>query len=213
MRLRLLNSSRPRAALLPALILVGSLGLFVFDAPRAGAAQPCGTHRVGPQLLKSRVAAVAAPCGEAVEVVSDLYEKIDAGVRPDRHYRWHVDSYACFTGLASSEVWCHHRRSWIFASTRPEDHPARWPIPNESKRRPYWQHCSPPPSIISNDMLVHRVGCRKARVLITRVLVKSQTAQSAHVHALGFTCGLRPYAERAISCRKGGRRVLSPLAG
>ena len=42
------------------------------------------------------------------------------------------------------------------------------------------------------------------RKVIRKVLRKSQTAQSAHVHALGYTCGLRPYAAATAAERRAG---------
>lgn len=77
---------------------------------------------------------------------------------------------------------------------------------------PYWRTCSPPTSV-QGTMLTHRVGCARARRVIHRVLVKSQTAQGERLRARGFTCRLRPYAERAIRCKRGERRIRSPLAG
>ena len=67
--------------------------------------------------------------------------------------------------------------------------------------------------VVTGDMLTHRVTCEKGRKVIRRVLRKSQTAQSSHIHVMGYSCGLRPYAARPITCHKGGHRILSPLAG
>jgi hypothetical protein len=76
----------------------------------------------------------------------------------------------------------------------------------------YWRTCSPPRAV-TGTMLTHRVNCVRARKVIWRLLVKSQTAQSPVVRSRGFTCRLRPAAERAIRCQRGTRRILSPLAG
>jgi hypothetical protein len=79
--------------------------------------------------------------------------------------------------------------------------------------RTYWHICAAPPTVIG-IMLTHRVGCPHARRVIKKVLVKSQTAPGTNsIRAKGYTCHLRPYAQRAITCRRGQRRILSPLAG
>lgn len=78
---------------------------------------------------------------------------------------------------------------------------------------PYWHSCAPVLGVVSGDMLTHRIGCRAARRVIRKVLVKGQTAQTTHVRAKGFTCGLRPYAARPVTCSRGEQRILSPLPG
>jgi hypothetical protein len=77
----------------------------------------------------------------------------------------------------------------------------------------YWRTCSPPRAILGT-MLTHQVGCAQARKVIRKVFVKSQTTQGTNrLRARGFTCRLRPYAARAIRCKRGEQRILSPLAG
>jgi hypothetical protein len=77
----------------------------------------------------------------------------------------------------------------------------------------YWRTCAPPRALYGT-MLTHQVGCAQARKVIRKVLVKSQTTQGTNrLRVKGFTCRLRPYAERAIRCKRGKQRILSPLAG
>jgi hypothetical protein len=152
----------------------------------------------------------------------ELFGAEAAAAVPDEEIRSHegqnrvhyvVEGFLCSAVLAETEVTCRHHKEWIFASTQPTDHPGEWHVPHETHRHPYWRHCAPVREVVKGDMLTHRVGCTKGRKVIRKVLRKSQTAQSAHIHVLGYTCGLRPYATRPISCRKGGQRILSPLAG
>lgn len=77
----------------------------------------------------------------------------------------------------------------------------------------YWRTCSPPRAVYGT-MLTHRVGCAQARRVIRKVLVKGQTTQGTNrLRAKGFTCRLRPYAERAIRCKRGRQQIRSSLAG
>jgi hypothetical protein len=175
----------------------------------AEAAHPCGRVGVGPERVPARFAVIGMSCSSAQEVTEDAYAAIAKGPPPHPPY-YFIDGMRCITGLAGSELDCRRRQEYLFASTRPEDHPGQAHLPHP---HPYWRHCAPPPAVLSGDMLAHRIRCGPALRLIRRVLRRSQSAQGPHIHLSGFTCSLHPYATRAISCRKGGRRVLSPLAG
>lgn len=186
-----------------------AIALSLLAASPANAAHPCGTVQVG-QERPARVATVGVSCKTGREVALVVYEQINEGTH-DIHYK--VDHFSCSAVLAETEVSCRHHNEWIFASTQPTDHPGEWHVPHSVARRPYWRHCAPVREVVSGDMLTHRVSCAKGRKVIRKVLRRSQTAQSSHIHVLGYTCSLRPYASRPIACHNGRRRVLSPLAG
>jgi hypothetical protein len=203
----------------PRLLLTTSLSLTIAAllAPSAQAAKPCGSERVA-DGAHARVAVVGVDCAKGLEVAADVYRRIAAGEAPQRRDHYLSGGFSCSAVLASTELSCKQRSHWILASTQPTDHPSQWHIPHRPARHLrhtywHWRHCAPPPAVISADMLTHRVSCRRGRKMISRILVKSQTVQTSHLRALGFTCRLRPYATRAITCHRGGKRVLSPLAG
>lgn len=200
------QSVRPCAAALAGGLSAAAL---LLAPPSASAAQPCGREKVGPEEY-ARVATVRVDCETGLRVASAVYEEIRAH-EGQIHYL--VEGFRCSAVLAETEVTCRRRQGWIFASTQPTDHPGEWHPPHETHRRPYWRHCAPVREVVSGDMLTHRVSCAKGRKVIRKVLAKSQSAQSSHVRALGYTCGLRPYASRPVTCHKGSRRILSPLAG
>jgi hypothetical protein len=188
-------------ALLTALPVAAGLTLTL--APVAQAAHPCGKVAT-PGHDPARVATVRVPCASGREVAALAYSK----VAEEEVVRFRVRRFRCEAVLAETELSCRHNNRWIFASTQPTDHPGEWHVPH-----PYWRHCTPVRGVLGGDMLTHRVSCSKGRKVIRKVFVKSQTAQSPHIHVLGYTCGLHPYAKRAITCHKGSRRILSPLAG
>jgi hypothetical protein len=189
-------------------VILGAMAMvFLCGVSPANAAHPCGTIDV-PGPRPARVATVSVGCREGKEIALAVYRLI-AEENHLTHYR--VDRFRCAAVLAETQVSCQHHKEWVFASTQPTDHPADWHVPHQAK--PYWKHCAPPPAVVSGDMLSHRVKCAKARKVIRKVLVKSQTTQTPRVDAFGYTCSLHPYKARPISCRKGPHRILSPLAG
>lgn len=121
-----------RLAIVTAALLATALAL----APAAQAAKPCGTEKVTPRSFRARVAVVDVSCKTGLQVAYDLYALLAEGAKPDSNYRYHVDGFGCFTGLGSSELSCRHRHSWVFASTRPEDHPGQWHVPHPRRPRP-----------------------------------------------------------------------------
>jgi len=178
-------------------------------APAVQAAHPCGEIAT-PGHHPARVATVRVPCTTGREVAAVVYA--DIAEEPGRvHYR--IESFRCEAVLAETEVSCRHHNRWIFASTQPTDHPSEWHVPHRSRHHPYWRHCTPVRGVLGGDMLTHRVDCAKGREVIRKVFVKAQSAQGPHIHVLGYTCSLHPYAVRAITCRKDSRRILSPLEG
>lgn len=202
-----MTTLKPRGGALAA-SLVALAGLFALTAaPAADAAKPCGKRAIEGQTARPRIAVINLSCDEAVEVIEALYEKIVAGVKPDRHYRWHVGYYRCFTGLASTEAWCRHDESWVFSSTRPEDHPAQWSIPTE-QRGPYWQHCGSQNHRGAGwyHVRAHNLHCGKARA-VTRHYFHSLTPDPS---PFGFNCARRTIGielARAACRRESGGRV------
>jgi hypothetical protein len=183
--------------------------IFLCSASPAAAAHPCGTIEVANER-PARVATVRVSCQTGREVALAVYEQIAEG---KHRTEYKAERFTCQAVLAETEVSCRHHDEWIFASTQPTDHPGEWHVPHKTKRRPYWRHCAPVRAVVSGDMLTHKVNCSRGRRVIRKVLAKSQTAQSPHIHVLGYTCGLRPYASRPITCHKGMHRIVSPLAG
>ena len=186
-------------------------GACLYGPAVASAAHPCGSEDVG-EARPARVATVRVDCETGLRVARMVYEEIRAHEGENRVH-FVVEGFRCSAVLAETEVTCRRHEEWIFASTQPTDHPGEWHVPHETHRHPYWRHCAPVRAVAKGDMLTHRVSCTRGRKVIRKVLRKSQTAQSSHIHAFGYICGLRPYAARPISCRKGGHRILSPLAG
>jgi hypothetical protein len=188
-----------------------SVAAFLIVPLSASAAHPCGSEDVG-EKRPARVATVRVGCETGLQVAKTVYEEIRAHEGEARvHFR--VEGFRCSAVLAETEISCRRGDEWVFASTQPTDHPGEWHVPHESHKRPYWRHCAPVKEVVNGDMLTHRVTCAKGRKVIRRVLRKSQTAQSSHIHVMGYSCGLRPYATRPITCHKSGHRILSPLAG
>ena len=77
-------------------------------------------------------------------------------------------------------------------------------------REPYWEECEST-SGFGASILAHRTTCSDARKVIAKVFRKSQREETRTVRSFGFLCKLHPYASRAISCKRGGQRILSPL--
>jgi hypothetical protein len=202
-----------RRALIP--VLAAAVGLPLLLAAPATAARPCGPIKVT-EGAKARVATVGVSCSEGKEVASTYYQRLADGDHWDGKAHnaiyFQIDGFRCFTGLGGTQMMCRSQQRWVLASVRPEDHTGSWHV-ETAKRVTYWRHCQPPDSVSGVDMLAHRVSCGAAGRVIHRVLVKSQTAQSPVVRAQGFSCRLHPYASRAVSCRDGERRILSPLPG
>lgn len=182
-------------------LLLATLAVSASSPPAASAAKPCGKRALFPQQIKPRIAVVHTTCEQGFEVISDLYDLIETGAQPDRHYRWHVGAYRCFTGLASSEAWCHHRASGVFSSTRPEHHPAQWPIPTE-RRGPYWRKCGSQnhPGAGWYHVKAHNVHCGKARSVARHVFHSFDPDPSP----FGFSCTTHQvgYELSRAACRR-----------
>ena len=80
--------------------------------------------------------------------------------------------------------------------------------PKSSNGQPgYWRHCG-------GNVLAHRLGCRRARNVVGAALVgrlRGGQQRRNRAQAAGFSCHLRPQGPRRLACRRGDRRILSPL--
>jgi hypothetical protein len=109
-------------ALLMAALLSSTVG-----SETASAASPC--HPVEVEATKIRVAVTAASCEIGRQVAVGYVERALAeerpdGKTPDGSVYYEVDGFRCLTGLGGSQLFCHHGDESVFASSRPEDHPA-----------------------------------------------------------------------------------------
>jgi hypothetical protein len=166
----------------------------------AAAAKPCGKRSLD-NGSRPRVAVRATTCDHGVEILNALYAQIEAGTKPDHRFRWHVTGYRCYTGLGSTEVWCHSGRSWVLSSTRPDDHPERWPI-RERNRGHYWRHCGSQnhPGAGWYHVRAHDLHCGKARA-VARHYFHSLNPDAA---PFGFSCHSRQtgYELANAACRR-----------
>jgi hypothetical protein len=99
----------------------------------AAAATPCHPVNVDGGT-RVRVATVRVPCRVGREVAAGYFERVLNGDRYDGKTRdgsiyYSVGGFRCLTGLAGSQMFCHHHDRQVFASRRPEDHPATWGRP------------------------------------------------------------------------------------
>jgi hypothetical protein len=117
------------AALLAAAIL------FAFGLDSASAATPCHSVEVGSTDI--RVAVVDASCELGREIgllprpVRNSRDRFD-GKTGDGSVYYDVDGFRCLTGLGGSQMYCRHHDKSVYASSRPEDHPASFDNPAPS---------------------------------------------------------------------------------
>lgn len=115
-------------AWLACVLTLAGAALAAMTSP-AAAASPC--HPVRLEGVKIRVATVLVPCSEGRVVATAYFERVRSGDRydgktGDGSIYYSVDGFRCLTGLAGSQMYCHHRDRRVFASSRPEDHPGSW---------------------------------------------------------------------------------------
>ena len=116
-------------------LLMTALLSFTVGSQTASAASPC--HPVEVEATKIRVAVTAASCEVGREVAVGYFERGLAEDHPDGKTRdgsiyYEVDGFRCLTGLGGSQMFCHHDDESVFASSRPEDHPASFDKPPPS---------------------------------------------------------------------------------
>jgi hypothetical protein len=114
------------------LIPVGLALAFFLIPESASAAHPCPPVQVVKEGTEysARVAVVRVACQTGEEIVSRYYELLEEdpeNVLPDAR----IDGLLCLSGLAMSQLFCDHGREHVFASIRPEDHPAQWGKPTK----------------------------------------------------------------------------------
>jgi hypothetical protein len=96
----------------------------------ASAARPCDSAALQDGTVV-RVATLRIPCGRGRDIAVTFFERVQAGDRfdgktGDGSIYYSVEGLRCFPGLGGSQTWCKSDARWVFASTRPEDHPVGW---------------------------------------------------------------------------------------
>lgn len=122
-----------------AVVLGGVLLVLGIGSADASAAAPC--HSVEVEGTKIRVAVVGAPCELGREVAVGYFDRALRedhfdGKTTDGSVYYDVDGFRCFTGLGGSQMYCRHHDEWVYASSRPEDHPASF-----GHAAPHWSTC------------------------------------------------------------------------
>lgn len=130
-----------RSFLLAAAAVAATLISLTIAADRAPAAAPC--HSVEVEGTKIRVAVAHTSCELGREVATGYFERaLDEdhfdGTNQEGAVYLEVDGFRCVSGLAGSQMWCRHHDESVFASSRPEDHPA-----NFDKPAPSGSSCAP----------------------------------------------------------------------
>lgn len=120
----------PGAALIAAALISLTIG-----PSRASAASPC--HSVKVEGTKIRVAVTGASCELGREVAVGYFERVldedhFDGKTDDGSIYYEVDGFRCLTGLGGSQMYCRHHDESVYASSRPEDHPASFDKPAPS---------------------------------------------------------------------------------
>ena len=112
-----------------------------------------------------RIATVNVGCVEATEVVEDFYSRYDKDPRSVTG-EVRADGFRCAGGLAFSELQCQRGSQSIFASSRPEDHPAKAHGPKELL--PVGFNCQVLYINGLGNIFYHfKMGCYQARKLAT----------------------------------------------
>lgn len=132
----IVHRHRRVAALVVGAVLSAAVALFSIVGPdQAFAASPC--HSVEVKSTRIRVAVAGASCelGREVSVgyfVRALEGDHFDGKTGDGSVYYKVDGFRCLTGLGGSQMYCRHRDEVVYASNRPEDHPASFGKPAPS---------------------------------------------------------------------------------
>lgn len=177
-------------------VLVAATLALLSEAAPAGAAVPCKPvqRTVRGDVNTVRVAVVNTPCETGREVTEEFYIRFDGGAPNSVKL---IDGFRCTAVLASTELTCHSRGRWIFASDLPEDHPGSFHPPKQLL--PVAFNCQ----VIYVDgsayiFYFHLMGCYRARKLATYVA-------NSHRAPRGFICHPRPHDEYAY-CHKASNR-------
>jgi hypothetical protein len=214
--------------------LAGAMLVLALMPASADAAKSCGRASVEGGI-RARVATIQIDCAAGWEVSREYYRRTLAGEEPDGYspsafYR--VAGFRCYTGLAGSQMFCHSGDRHVFASTRPEDFPARWPSPTKpAPRRSAWKSCGqsegsfpvygfPPIRAAVKRINARFVRCGKAKRFAHKlyfkqecVLCDSPTTYRVgdKIRFRGFVCrvsGSRRRGPSKFSCRR-DRRIIN----
>jgi hypothetical protein len=103
--------------------------LVAVESSGAAAVGPC--HSVMVEGTKVRVATVRTPCKTGREVANGYFARTLSGDRfdgktGDGSIYYDVNGFRCLTGLGGNQMYCRHHSRWVYASSRPEDHPSTW---------------------------------------------------------------------------------------
>lgn len=119
-------------ALAGVVFLAAALLCFAIGSGSAIAATPC--HSVEVEGTTVQVAVAGASCELGREVAGGYFERTlnedhFDGKTGDGSIYYEVDGFRCLTGLGGSQMYCRHHAEWVYASSRPEDHPASFDDP------------------------------------------------------------------------------------
>jgi hypothetical protein len=96
----------------------------------ASAARACESISIG-EDAEATVATVGVPCRFGRKIAERYFERVLNGERHDGKTKdgsiyYAIKGFRCLTGLAATQMFCHRHDRWVFASSRPGDHPATW---------------------------------------------------------------------------------------
>ena len=116
-----------RGLVLGAALLAAVLLSFTIGSDKASATAPC--HSIEVEGTNVRVAVVSASCELGREVAVGYFERAlnedhFDGKTGDGSIYYDIDGFRCLAGLGGSQMYCRRHNVWIYASSRPEDHPA-----------------------------------------------------------------------------------------
>jgi hypothetical protein len=121
------RASRSIGVILGTALLPAALLSLISGPGVASAASPC--YPVEVEGTKIQVAVTSASCEVGREVAIGYFERVLVEEHPDGKtgngsVYYEVEGFRCLTGLGGSQMFCHHGDESVFASSRPEDHPA-----------------------------------------------------------------------------------------
>lgn len=122
------KGSRVRTFLFSGLVVL--LAAFFSLPGTASAARPCDSISIS-EDAKARVATVGVSCRFGRKIAERYFESVLNGERHDGKTKdgsiyYAIKGFRCLTGLAGTQMFCHRHDRWVFASSRPEDHPSTW---------------------------------------------------------------------------------------
>lgn len=126
---------RRRVAGLCVAVLSAALLSCAFQSVSASAAAPCHSVEVGSTNIRVAVAGASCELGREVSIgyfERALEEDHFDGKTGDGSVYYEVDGFRCLTGLGGSQMYCRHGDESVYASSRPEDHPASFDKPAPS---------------------------------------------------------------------------------